>query len=102
MPESQAHLTRSETPNPLSEVLDQYRRTLLIGAADNQRFLGRIVIEVFAGASASPDSVEIASTWVLPAERDAGLIFQRVAARLNEMGSQISGSRPAGAVTRSD
>jgi hypothetical protein len=98
MPEPLAQLTRSEKPNPLGELLDQYRHTPLIAAGD-ARFVGRIVIEVFEGASDSLENVEIASTWWLPPDRDAGLIFQGVAARLNQIGGRISGSRPAGAVT---
>jgi len=99
MPEPQAQLTRSEKPNPLGELLDQHRHTPLIAAGGDARFVGRIVIEVFAGASDSLENVEIASTWWLPPDRDAGLIFQGVAARLNQIGGRISGSRPAGAGT---
>src|SRR5258708_12795520 len=95
MPEPKAQLTRSEKPNPFGELLNQYRHTPLIAAAGDPRFVGRIVIEVFEGASATPESVEIASTWWLPPDRDAGLILQGVAARLNQLGGPISGSRPA-------
>ena len=102
MPEPQAQLTRSEKPNPLGELLDQYRHTPLIAAANEPPFIGRIVIEVFEGASVNTGKVEIASTWWLSPDRDAGLLFQRVAMRLNEMGSHFSGSRPAGAVTLRD
>ncbi len=101
MPEPHARLTRSdepEKPNPLAELQDKYRHTPLVGAGNDLRFVGRIVIEVFEGSSVFPDGVDIASTWVLPTDRDAGVIFQQVAARLSRIGSRFSGSRPAGAI----
>jgi hypothetical protein len=101
MPEPNAQLSQSEKPNPLAELQDKYRHTPLVGAGNDLRFVGRIVIEVFEGSSVFPDGVDIASIWVLPQDRDAGVIFQQVAARLSRISSQIGGSRPAGAVTAS-
>jgi hypothetical protein len=104
MPEPYAQLSQSEEPekpNPLAEMQDKYRHTPLVSTRSNLRFVGRIVIEVFEGSAVFPDGVDIALTWVLPPDRDAGLIFQQVAARLSRIGRQIGGSRPAGAVTAS-
>ncbi len=105
MPEPQARLTRSEEPekpNPLAELQDKYRHTPLVGTGSDLRFVGRIVIEVFEGSPVLPGDVDIASTWVLPPDRDAGLIFQQVAARLSRIGGQISGRRPVGAIKSPD
>ena len=98
MPEPHAQLSQSEKPNPLAELQDKYRHTPLVGAGGDLRFVGRIVIEVFEGSSVFPDGVDIASTWVLPPDRDAGLIFQQVAARLSRISSQFGDSRPTGTI----
>jgi hypothetical protein len=82
--------------------MDQYRDTPLVAVGSDLRFVGRVVIEVFEGTPGFPEGGEIATTWVLAPDRDAGLIFRRVARRLDEMGNQMSGSRPAGAVTSPD
>ena len=94
MTEPGRELTRSDKPTVLADFLDRYRNTPLIGVENNLHFVGRIVIDVFEGSTVFPSGVDFALTWLLPPDKDAGLVFRCAAARLDQAGKQLAGARP--------